>query len=183
MFRSMPVLVLLVLLGSSAATAQPSKRGAFRVPNGEVLLYLTEHGDVVGVLPGSSGRILPAGLELTKGTAVVAWSGEFTYNRELLPCDKARCQQTLGDETPDAVAVLHRILLLRWDLPLDLAQIEQELKKEEAAFTETGVVSVEAGSVCLDSTGADTGGVSGIENPQTQVEKTPATLRVKVKFK
>ena len=182
MIRSIPVLVLLVLFGSSAATAQPARRGAFRVPAGEILLYLTEHGDVVGVLPGASGRVLPAGLELTAGTAVVAWSGEFTYNSELLPCDKARCQQTLGDAAPDAVGVLHRVLLLRRDLPLDLARIEQELKKEEAAFTETGVVSVEAGSVCLDSTGADTGGVSGMENPQTQVEKTPATLRVKVKF-
>ncbi len=182
MLRSIPVLVLLVLLGSSAARAQPAKSGAFQVPDGEILLHRTADGALVGVLPNSSGRLLPAGLELAKGTAVVAWSGEFTYNSELLPCNEARCQRTFGDDAPDAVAVLHRVLLLRRDLPLDLAQIEQELKKEEAAFTETGVVSVEAGSVCLDSTGADTGGVSGMENPQTQVEKTPATLRVKVTF-
>ena len=173
--------VALLLLVPAPLPAQ-TPAGPFQVADGEVFLLRLDGGAVLGALPGAAGRLLPGGLELTAGTAVVAWSGTVTVNGAALSCDVPRCQRIVGDDTPDAVTNLQRLLLERRDLPLDLATLRDELKKEEAAFTETGVVSVEAGSVCLDSAGADGGGASGIENPQTQVEKTPATVRVKITF-
>jgi len=172
----------LLLLTTCSVYGREPGPAEFRVPADEVLLHRFERGAVLAALPGAAGRLLADGLELTDGAAVLAWTGTFTVNAAALACDIDRCQRILGSGPPDAVAALRRILLLRRDLPLDLEELREELNKEEAAFTETGVVSVEAGSVCLDAGGADGGGVSGMETPQTRVEKTPATVRVKVKF-
>ena len=175
-------IALLLLLAPTIASGDEAGRGAFRVPAGEVLLHRFDGGAILGALPGAEGSLLPGGVDLAAGTAVIAWSGDITVNDTVLSCDAARCQRAVGDPAPDAVRTLRRVLLQRRNLPLDLEGLRAELKKEEAAFTETGVVSVEAGSVCLDAAGADGGGGSGIETPQTRVEKTPATLRVKITF-
>ena len=175
-------ITLLLLLTPIVASGDDAGRGAIQVPAGEILLHRFDGGAILGALPGAMGRLLPGGVDLTAGTAVIAWSGTIVVNGEALSCEASRCQRVVGDLVPDALTTLRRILMQRRDLPLDLDGVRAELTKEEAAFDETGVVSVEAGSVCLDSAGASGGGVSGIENPQTQVEKTPATLRVKITF-
>ena len=107
--RRAAIIAVFTLIALSSSGPLHAEDGAFEVPEGEILLHRWEAGAVLGALPGATGRLLPEGLELTAGTAVLSWSGSFPINGVPRSCAEDRCQAQLGAQVHDDVT-LHKFV-------------------------------------------------------------------------
>ncbi len=151
-----------------------SESGGFESFSGGAIL--TCNAGIEVFVNGMKIRCVEAGklfLRVDKEVQAGVLSGRFeTDGAHLERSEALALEATL-------LSSLRTLIASKTTVAVDVDKMREELRLEMESFEEAGVVSVEGGAACLDSSGGDSAGVQN-ENVNTQIDPTQAGLRIHI---